>query len=188
MRWPMSCGATRRPRSRSAAMSRRTWPSPLLPICWRSPARRWPTSRGTPRLDTPPWGYPAREGALRLEIADDGRGLDAGCRRLSAAITAWPTCARAQPAWAEPWISRAQPAKGPVSSWSFPGREPARRNPLTSDASQRPLRLLVVDDHEVVRQGLVALLDRRERVRGRRAGRDPWPNPSTRRRATSPTW
>jgi Response regulator containing a CheY-like receiver domain and an HTH DNA-binding domain len=25
-----------------------------------------------------------------------------------------------------------------------------------------PLRLLVVDDHEVVRQGLVALLDRRE--------------------------
>ncbi len=27
---------------------------------------------------------------------------------------------------------------------------------------ERPLRLLVVDDHEVVRQGLVALLDRRE--------------------------
>lgn len=33
-----------------------------------------------------------------------------------------------------------------------------------SDAPERaePLRLLVVDDHEVVRQGLVALLDRRE--------------------------
>jgi DNA-binding NarL/FixJ family response regulator len=29
--------------------------------------------------------------------------------------------------------------------------------------SVRPLRLLVVDDHEVVRQGLVSLLDRRER-------------------------
>ena len=29
-------------------------------------------------------------------------------------------------------------------------------------ATQRPLRLMVVDDHEVVRQGLVALLDRRE--------------------------
>jgi two-component system response regulator DevR len=29
-------------------------------------------------------------------------------------------------------------------------------------AVNRPLRLLVVDDHEVVRQGLVALLDRRE--------------------------
>jgi DNA-binding NarL/FixJ family response regulator len=28
--------------------------------------------------------------------------------------------------------------------------------------SQRPLRLLVVDDHEVVRQGLVSLLDRRD--------------------------
>jgi DNA-binding NarL/FixJ family response regulator len=30
------------------------------------------------------------------------------------------------------------------------------------DGPKRPLRLLVVDDHEVVRQGLVALLDRRE--------------------------
>jgi two-component system response regulator DevR len=32
---------------------------------------------------------------------------------------------------------------------------------LTSEQPLRPLRLLVVDDHEVVRQGLVALLDRR---------------------------
>ena len=32
---------------------------------------------------------------------------------------------------------------------------------MTSDQPQRPLRLLVVDDHEVVREGLVALLDRR---------------------------
>jgi DNA-binding NarL/FixJ family response regulator len=31
-----------------------------------------------------------------------------------------------------------------------------------TDARPRPLRLLVVDDHEVVRQGLVALLDRRD--------------------------
>ena len=31
-----------------------------------------------------------------------------------------------------------------------------------TDLGSRPLRLLVVDDHEVVRQGLVALLDRRE--------------------------
>ena len=31
-----------------------------------------------------------------------------------------------------------------------------------SQAGNAPLRLLVVDDHEVVRQGLVALLDRRE--------------------------
>jgi two-component system, NarL family, response regulator DevR len=30
------------------------------------------------------------------------------------------------------------------------------------DTPRQPLRLLVVDDHEVVRQGLVALLDRRE--------------------------
>src|SRR5687768_4314746 len=32
---------------------------------------------------------------------------------------------------------------------------------MTDRAPERPLRLLVVDDHEVVRQGLVALLDRR---------------------------
>jgi two-component system response regulator DevR len=32
---------------------------------------------------------------------------------------------------------------------------------MTSDQQQPPLRLLVVDDHEVVRQGLIALLDRR---------------------------
>ncbi|HET7169255.1 MAG TPA: response regulator transcription factor [Candidatus Limnocylindrales bacterium] len=36
-----------------------------------------------------------------------------------------------------------------------PGRDPAT-------PAARPLRLLVVDDHEVVRQGLVALLDRRD--------------------------
>jgi DNA-binding NarL/FixJ family response regulator len=37
--------------------------------------------------------------------------------------------------------------------------------PAAADESRapRPLRLLVVDDHEVVRQGLVALLDRRDR-------------------------
>ncbi len=33
---------------------------------------------------------------------------------------------------------------------------------MTDPQAQRVLRLLVVDDHEVVRQGLVALLDRRE--------------------------
>ncbi|HET6820253.1 MAG TPA: response regulator transcription factor [Candidatus Limnocylindria bacterium] len=33
---------------------------------------------------------------------------------------------------------------------------------MTVEESQRPLRLLVVDDHEVVRQGLVSLLDRRD--------------------------
>ncbi|HEY7847311.1 MAG TPA: response regulator transcription factor [Candidatus Limnocylindria bacterium] len=33
---------------------------------------------------------------------------------------------------------------------------------MTTDGAERPLRLLVVDDHEIVRQGLVALLDRRD--------------------------
>ena len=34
--------------------------------------------------------------------------------------------------------------------------------PRPTGASRSPLRLLIVDDHEVVRQGLVALLDRRD--------------------------
>jgi two-component system response regulator DevR len=34
---------------------------------------------------------------------------------------------------------------------------------MTDQTEARPLRLLVVDDHEVVRQGLVSLLERRER-------------------------
>jgi DNA-binding NarL/FixJ family response regulator len=33
---------------------------------------------------------------------------------------------------------------------------------VTDASAERPLRILVVDDHEVVRQGLVALLDRRQ--------------------------
>jgi DNA-binding NarL/FixJ family response regulator len=33
---------------------------------------------------------------------------------------------------------------------------------MTDGTKPRPLRLLIVDDHEVVRQGLVALLDRRD--------------------------
>jgi DNA-binding NarL/FixJ family response regulator len=33
---------------------------------------------------------------------------------------------------------------------------------MTEGSANRPLRLVIVDDHEVVRQGLVALLDRRD--------------------------
>ena len=52
------------------------------------------------------------------------------------------------------------------------------------DALKRPLRLLVVDDHEVVRQGLVALLDRRENFQvvaeaGSVAPAPPADNPAT---------
>ncbi len=36
------------------------------------------------------------------------------------------------------------------------------RSTMNETAAKGPLRLLVVDDHEIVRQGLVALLDRRE--------------------------
>jgi DNA-binding NarL/FixJ family response regulator len=48
-----------------------------------------------------------------------------------------------------------RPARAPEAG-SAPGRSAVADGPVG-----RPLRILVVDDHEVVRQGLVALLDRR---------------------------
>jgi two-component system, NarL family, response regulator DevR len=70
------------------------------------------------------------------------------------------------------------PANGDASAWpaiitidraaiiELPGRIPLEITLPDSAADEksagRQLRLLVVDDHEVVRQGLVALLDRRE--------------------------
>ena len=44
-----------------------------------------------------------------------------------------------------------------------PPLEGRNRRHMTEQSEPRPLRLLVVDDHEVVRQGLVSLLERRER-------------------------
>ena len=40
--------------------------------------------------------------------------------------------------------------------------EPTQSQGADGGTPERPLRILVVDDHEVVRQGLVALLDRRD--------------------------
>jgi two-component system, NarL family, response regulator DevR len=58
------------------------------------------------------------------------------------------------------WTARR--GEAPVSS-SGSQPPPKERNPyVTEPTPGRTLRLLVVDDHEVVRQGLVALLDRRE--------------------------
>jgi DNA-binding NarL/FixJ family response regulator len=43
-----------------------------------------------------------------------------------------------------------------------PGSSPGRPAEARSRDAANPFRLLIVDDHEVVRQGLVALLDRRQ--------------------------
>src|SRR4029079_18167430 len=51
------------------------------------------------------------------------------------------------------------PEPAPVSSFASPSR---MENSHVTDEARPVMRLLVVDDHEVVRQGLVALLDRRE--------------------------
>ena len=73
--------------------------------------------------------------------------------------------------------SKAHAIAGRVSSSMFPvtprsarqrtirgvNRNGGTTSTMTEQPEPRPLRLLVVDDHEVVRQGLVALLDRREK-------------------------
>src|SRR6185436_5208754 len=86
-------------------------------------------------------------------------------RSVPWATRAWPTCARG------PWRSgprspsRADPLARPCGS-------PCRRTPTantlelprmteTSTGPARVLTLLIVDDHEVVREGLSAMLDRR---------------------------
>src|SRR5216110_768448 len=105
-----------------------------------------------------------------------------------ASIAALRTCVPALSEWAAIWRSHPRPEVGRASSSrsrstsSTAGRRRTQTrlrravdrlisltmnvpstNPEGSDpVSARPLRLLVVDDHEVVRQGLVALLDRRE--------------------------
>src|SRR6478672_9571000 len=75
------------------------------------------------------------------------------------AIRASRTCGLARQRSGRRWRSRAPWAEALVSS----SQCPAEQIPETmADAEPaRPLRLLVVDDHEIVRQGLVALLDRR---------------------------
>ena len=47
---------------------------------------------------------------------------------------------------------------------------------VMTDGPSRPLTLLVVDDHEVVRQGLVGHARPAARVPGRGRGRVPWPS------------
>ena len=59
---------------------------------------------------------------------------------------------------------------------------------MTTDQAERPLRLLVVDDHEVVRQGLVALLDRREGFEVVAQAGSVAECHRRRPRASSPTW
>src|SRR5688572_30871731 len=74
------------------------------------------------------------------------------------------TCERAPRRCGPPTMWAARPVAAPVSS-SRSGRGPDERRatePMDEPRDRSALRLLVVDDHEVVRQGLVALLDRRE--------------------------
>ena len=68
--------------------------------------------------------------------------------------------------WAADSRFRASRRSARVSSCRYPAatveRSSGSRRRMTDQIEARPLRLLVVDDHEVVRQGLVSLLDRRE--------------------------
>ena len=92
-----------------------------------------------------------------------------------AGTTASRTCARARALGggfagakrARRWHPYHRQGSARRSRTAADGTEGGRRDRAPAPA----LRLLVVDDHEVVRQGLVALLDRRDGLRGRGRGR-----------------
>src|SRR5689334_5995319 len=74
-------------------------------------------------------------------------------RRLPAATSDCSTCASARNQWAASLRSRADQESAPVSAWKFR----FRRNHAMQNS--RPIRILVVDDHFMVRMGLSASLN-----------------------------
>jgi DNA-binding NarL/FixJ family response regulator len=88
--------------------------------------------------------------ALCCASEDNGRGFDPP---LWAAASTWDSaiCATEQRTWAASWRSTARPAGAPYHR----ARSPLHgRISHVSDPAPSVMRLLVVDDHEVVRQGL----------------------------------
>ena len=143
----------------AAASLRRTRPGTRVPYHPRGAVEYRPPLAGHSGLDRPA----ARRGpgAARNQRQRDRLRSQRGAR-----IHAPGTGQHGRTSWA----SRRQPAGGecgrrrdPYYRHTGSGRPPTRTgDQMTGETVARPLRLLVVDDHEVVRQGLVALLDRRQ--------------------------
>ncbi len=122
-------------------------------------ARHSRATRGSVHVETD-------DGGIKLIISDNGVGFDPHKPR---GIGPPGPGQHARPSF----VCR-EPTGGPerawrsarVSSWKclaakYPAASPNEET-MTDQIEARPLRLLVVDDHEVVRQGLVSLLERRE--------------------------
>jgi len=109
----------------------------------------------------------AHDGTITLTVTDNGVGFDPelargpghqGLINMRARAVA---VGRATCPGKRAWWRHAYHRGGCAARNAWYRREPGRRR-MTDQLDARPLRLLVVDDHEVVRQGLVSLLDRRE--------------------------
>ncbi len=104
-------------------------------------------------------------GHICLSVADRGRGFDPGELRETAGFGLLSIRERVELLGGRMKI-RSAPGKGSTFFVVVPGATPARDTaeagsrayPTPSGRGGPPLRVLLADDHEVVRQGLIALL------------------------------
>ena len=97
---------------------------------------------------------------LALEVADNGRGFDPATARGAGHLGLANMAARAASVGGSLNVDSA-PGRGTRIIVRIPAAPEGMAPNVPEPTSSRTLRLLVVDDHEIVRQGLVALLDRR---------------------------
>ena len=106
-----------------------------------------------------------REGMLQLTIEDDGRGIDTAAARASdARRAARPDRHARARAGARGHVRHREPHRGRHARHrqaSGSGRRRRRRLPIRWRADMARLRILLADDHTVVRQGLRKVLEER---------------------------
>ena len=125
--------------------------------------RRSRTSRGTPRRRTSTFGSSVDAASwLELEVRDDGVGHRAGGDRQPGVARACSASASARGASAVRRPSPARPTGGTVVS---------RARPALAADERVMIKVLVADDHAVVRRGLRQILAETPDIVGRRRGR-----------------
>ena len=117
----------------------------------------------------------APNGALRISVADDGHGVGTASSRGRADLDAAP---------------RRDPRRPPRHRHRD-GRHHGHRHPATGTSMtrpDRPVRVVIADDHPMFRYGLTAALAAQHRGRDRRRGRRRPANCSPSSTPPSPTW